>query len=81
MAFPGDLAKKLIARVMIAANNEEQLKMELIPSLLSIWLGEKVPGDYNTVINANKYKDFINYNFYGYMLTKTKYAKGEVENE
>ncbi|TKI86848.1 hypothetical protein FC699_29780, partial [Bacillus wiedmannii] len=31
LAFPGDLAKKLIQRVMIAANNEEQLKMELIP--------------------------------------------------
>lgn len=61
LAFPGDLAKKLIERVMIAANNEEPLKMELIPSLLSIWSGEKVPGDYNTVINASNYKEFIGY--------------------
>ncbi|TKI50725.1 MULTISPECIES: Imm47 family immunity protein [Lysinibacillus] len=61
LAFPGDLAKKLIQRVLIAANNEEPLKMELIPSLLSIWSGEKVPADYNTVINANNYKDFIDY--------------------
>ncbi|TKI53804.1 hypothetical protein FC756_22070 [Lysinibacillus mangiferihumi] len=61
LAFPGDLAKKLIQRVMIAANNEEPLKMELIPSLLSIWSGEKVPGDYNTIINASGYKDFIGY--------------------
>lgn len=61
LAFPGDLSKKLIERVMIAANNEEPLKMELIPSLLSIWSGEKVPGDYNTVINASNYKVFIGY--------------------
>lgn len=61
LAFPGDLAKKLIQRVMIAANNEEPLKMELIPSLLSIWSGKKVPADYNTVINASNYKDFIGY--------------------
>ncbi|MCA1202308.1 Imm47 family immunity protein [Priestia flexa] len=61
LAFPGDLAKGLIQRVMIAANNEEQLKMELIPSLLSIWTGERVPADYNTIISASNYKDFINY--------------------
>lgn len=61
LAFPGDLAKKLIQRVMIAANNEEQLKMELIPSLLSIWTGERVPADYNTIISASNYKDFIDY--------------------
>ncbi len=61
LAFPGDLAKKLIQRVMIAANNEEQLKMELIPSLLSIWTGEKVPADYDTIISASNYKDFIDY--------------------
>lgn len=61
LAFPGDLAKKLIQRVMIAANNEELLKMELIPSLLSIWTGKKVPGDYYTTINASNYKDFIDY--------------------
>ncbi|MFE3577294.1 Imm47 family immunity protein [Lysinibacillus sp. NPDC059133] len=61
LAFPGDLSKKLIERVMIAANNEEPLKMELIPSLLSIWSGEKVPAGYNTVINASNYKDFIGY--------------------
>lgn len=61
LAFPGDLAKKLIQRVMIAANNEEQLKMELIPSLLSIWTGKRVPADYNTIISASNYKDFIDY--------------------
>ncbi|WP_079504827.1 Imm47 family immunity protein [Mesobacillus jeotgali] len=43
LAFPGDLAKKLIQRVMIAANKGELLKLELIPSLLSIWTGKKVP--------------------------------------
>lgn len=61
LAFPGDLAKKLIQRVMIAANNEEPLKMELIPSLLSIWTGKRVPADYNTIISASNYKDFIDY--------------------
>jgi len=60
LVFPGDLAKRLIERVFIAADNAEPLRMELIPSLLSIWTGEKVPG-YNTVINANNYKDFIHY--------------------
>ncbi|MNO56253.1 hypothetical protein D3C76_467650 [compost metagenome] len=61
LAFPGDLAKRLMERVLIAANNEEPLRMELIPSVLSIWTGVKVPAEYNTVINANNYKDFINY--------------------
>lgn len=61
LAFPEDLAKKLIQRVMIAADNEEQLKMELIPSLLSIWTGERVPADYNAIISASNYKDFIDY--------------------
>ncbi|WLV24289.1 Imm47 family immunity protein [Aciduricibacillus chroicocephali] len=61
LAFPGDLAKKLIQRVMLAANKEEPLKMELIPSLLSIWTGEEVPADYNTIISPSNYKDFINY--------------------
>jgi hypothetical protein len=61
LAFPGDLAKKLIQRVMIAANNKEPLRMELIPSLLSIWTGEKVPGDYNTIISESNYKEFIAY--------------------
>ncbi len=61
LAFPGDLAKKLVQRVMIAANNEEPLSMELIPSLLSIWSGEKSPGDYSTIISASNYKDFIEY--------------------
>lgn len=61
LAFPGDLAKKLMQRVMIAANNEEPLSMELIPSLLSIWTGEKVPGEYNTVISEGNYKSFIDY--------------------
>ncbi|NRD80970.1 hypothetical protein HPT25_26970 [Bacillus sp. BRMEA1] len=61
LAFPGDFAKKLIQRVMIAANNEEPLRMALIPSLLSIFTGEKVPGDYYTIINESNYKDFIDY--------------------
>jgi hypothetical protein len=61
LAFPGDLAKKLIQRVMIAANNKEPLRMELIPSLLSIYTGEKVPWDYNTIISESNYKDFIDY--------------------
>lgn len=61
LAFPEDLAKKLIQRVMIAADNEEQLKMELIPYLLSIWTGERVPADYNAIISASNYKDFIDY--------------------
>ncbi|MRS08065.1 hypothetical protein EKV65_11085 [Bacillus anthracis] len=33
--------------------------MELIPSLLSIWTGKRVPADYNTIISASNYKDFI----------------------
>ncbi len=61
LAFPGDLAKKIMQRVMIAANNEEPLGMELIPSLLSIWTGEKVPGEYNTIISGGNYKSFIDY--------------------
>ncbi|USL40178.1 Imm47 family immunity protein [Priestia megaterium] len=61
LAFPGDLAKKLVQRAMIAANNEETLKMELIPSLLSILTGEKVPGDYSTIMNASNYKKIIEY--------------------
>jgi len=61
LAFPGDLAKKLIQRVMIAANSEEPLKMELIPSLLSIWTGEEVPGGYSTIVSESNYKCFIDY--------------------
>lgn len=61
LAFPGDLTKKLFQRVMIAANNEEPLEMELIPSLLSIWTGKIVPADYSTIISASIYKDFIDY--------------------
>ncbi|WP_231578410.1 Imm47 family immunity protein [Paenibacillus sp. FSL H7-0357] len=61
IAFIGNLTKKLIERVMIAANTGQRLEMELVPSLLSIWSGEKVPGDYYTVINADNYKGFINY--------------------
>ncbi|TQR19174.1 Imm47 family immunity protein [Psychrobacillus vulpis] len=61
LAFPGYLAKKIIQRVMIAANNEEPLSMELIPSLLSIWTGEKVPGEYNTIISGGNYQGFIDY--------------------
>lgn len=60
-AFPGDLAKELIQRVMFAAINKEPLNMELVPSLLSVWTGEKVPGEYNTNINADNYKEFISY--------------------
>lgn len=61
LSFPGDAAKKLIERVLIAANSEEPLKMALIPSLLSIWTGQKAPGDYNTIISASNYKEFIHY--------------------
>ncbi|GED69288.1 hypothetical protein BRE01_29900 [Brevibacillus reuszeri] len=60
-AFPGDLTKPLIHRVFIAANNEERLQMEVIPSLLSIWSGKKVPGEYDTVITASNYQSFISY--------------------
>lgn len=35
--------------------------MALILSLLSVFTGEKVPSDYNTIINASNYKNFINY--------------------
>ncbi|GGG82904.1 Imm47 family immunity protein [Paenibacillus radicis (ex Gao et al. 2016)] len=61
LSFPGELAKKLIERVMNAASNGHALEMELIPSLLSIWSGKKVPGDYYTVINSDNYKGFIHY--------------------
>jgi Immunity protein 47 len=61
LAFPGNLAKKLIQRVMVAVNNKEPLRLELIPSLLSVWTGEKVPGEFNTIINESNYKDFIEY--------------------
>lgn len=74
LAFPGDLTKKLIQRVMIAANNEEPLRIKLIPSLLSIWTGEKVPGDYHTNINASNYSDFIDYIN---RLSKKNWEKGQ----
>ncbi|MED4062607.1 Imm47 family immunity protein [Priestia megaterium] len=61
VAFPGDLAKKLVQRAVIAAHNEEPLKMELIPSLLSILTGEKVPGDCRTIMNASHYKKMMEY--------------------
>ncbi|MGZ7442798.1 Imm47 family immunity protein [Paenibacillus sp. TH7-28] len=61
LAFPGNLTKKLIERVLIAANGQQQLEMQLIPSLLSIWSGRKVPGEYHTVITEQNYKDFIDY--------------------
>ena len=61
LAFTGDLAKKLVQRAMIAVHNEEPLKMELIPSLLSILTGEKVPGDYRTIMNASYYKKMMEY--------------------
>ncbi|PGZ95429.1 hypothetical protein COE51_20375 [Bacillus pseudomycoides] len=61
LAFSGDLTKKIFERVMRAANSEEPLKMDLIPSLLSIWTGEKVPADYHTIISNDSYKDFVTY--------------------
>ncbi|MFJ5771361.1 Imm47 family immunity protein [Psychrobacillus sp. NPDC093180] len=61
LAFPGDLAKKLLQRVIIAANKQEPLRMEFIPFLLSIWSGEKVPWEYNTNITNSNYKSFIDY--------------------
>ena len=60
-AFPGDLTKTLVQRVFLAPNNEEPLRMEVIPSLLSIWSGVKVPGEYDTIIGASNYKSFISY--------------------
>ncbi|MBO1581402.1 Imm47 family immunity protein [Bacillus sp. XF8] len=59
--FPGDLTKILFERVIRAAHHEEPLKMEFIPSLLSIWTGEKVPADYYTIICNDNYKDFVTY--------------------
>jgi len=61
LVFTGDMAKKLIHRVMIAVKQEEPLRMELIPSLLSIYTGEKAPGDYNTIVNDRNYKLFVDY--------------------
>lgn len=61
LVFPGDLAKELIERVLIAANTQQALELELIPSMLSIWSGEKVPGDYYTLLNENNYKSYITY--------------------
>ncbi|EIT87461.1 group-specific protein [Fictibacillus macauensis ZFHKF-1] len=60
-AFPGDLTKMLMQRVMVAMNHNEPLEMELIPSLLSIWTGEKVPGEYDTSVSTNLFKHFIEY--------------------
>lgn len=74
LAFPGDLAKKLIERVMTAANSQLPLEMELVPSLLSIWSGIKVPGDYWTVINADNYSDFI---IYVETLSEKNWVKGQ----
>lgn len=74
LVFPGDLTKKLIQRVMLAVNKGEPLRMELIPSLLSIWTGERVPGDYNTIINRGNYKDFINYVS---VISNIKWEKGK----
>ncbi|WGV61400.1 Imm47 family immunity protein [Brevibacillus brevis] len=61
LSFLGDLTKILMQRVFIAANHEQMLRMELIPSLLSTWSGEKVPGDYHTVITNENYKDYVSY--------------------
>ncbi|ANY65225.1 hypothetical protein BBD42_01065 [Paenibacillus sp. BIHB 4019] len=61
LAFPGDLAKRIFERVMLAINNEDIFKMEFIPSVLSIWTGIKVPAEYDTVINKDNYKNFISY--------------------
>ncbi|MFD0590083.1 Imm47 family immunity protein [Paenibacillus sp. GCM10027627] len=58
-SFPGELTKKLIERVLIAAKNGYALEMEVIPSLLSIWSGEKVPGDYYTVITLKIIKSLL----------------------
>ncbi|KOP64770.1 hypothetical protein AMS62_05500 [Bacillus sp. FJAT-18019] len=73
-AFPGDLAKRLIERVLIAVNKGHTLEMELIPSMLSIWSGKKVPGDYYTAINAENYKVFMNY---VEELSKKNWEKGQ----
>lgn len=59
---------------MTAANSEEPLEMELVPSLLSIWSGIKVPGDYWTVINADNYSDFI---IYVETLSEKNWVKGQ----
>lgn len=61
LVFPGDLAKELIERDFIATDTNQALELELIPSLLSIWSGEKAPGDYYTILNENNYKSFITY--------------------
>ncbi len=61
LVFPGVLTKRLAHRVISAVNNEEPLRLQLIPSLLSIYTGEKVPGDYKTIISENNYQDFMDY--------------------
>lgn len=60
-AFPGDLTKVLMQRVFMAANQGQSLDMDQIPALLSIWSGEKVPGESHTVIHSGNYQHFVAY--------------------
>ncbi|WP_334075960.1 MULTISPECIES: Imm47 family immunity protein [Paenibacillus] len=72
-AFPGDLTKVLMERVFMAANQGHPLGMEQIPALLSIWSGEKVPGESHTVIHSGNYQHFV---AYVQSLAKKSWEKG-----
>ncbi|MED1666333.1 Imm47 family immunity protein [Brevibacillus laterosporus] len=61
LAFPGDLSKMLIERAMVSMNKREMLKMAVIPTLLSIWSGNKCPVEYDTIISDDSYRNIISY--------------------
>ncbi|MBA4538800.1 hypothetical protein H1Z61_17130 [Bacillus aquiflavi] len=50
--FPGDLTKRLFKNAFISLQIGSNLKMYVVPSLLSIWSGEKCPVAYETVMDS-----------------------------
>lgn len=61
LAFPGNLVKELIPRVMISLREKNVFDMITIPSILSIWSGIKCPVQYGMVIDDQKYRELISY--------------------
>lgn len=59
--FPGNQAKQLISQAFSALKQSDDLKMSIIPSLLSIWSGEKCPVSYNTRMNQSELEAVTKY--------------------
>jgi len=74
LAFPGDLVKKLIPRVMISLRDKKTFDMVTIPSILSIWSGIKSPVQYGAIITDEKYRGLM---LYIDSLTKKEWKIGE----